>query len=152
MPLSVVLIYSVVFCVPCLTYNVSYTDCGSTGIFVVSVDIEPCSHEPCTLIKGRSASVRIKFMAFETIHAGRTNVQGLYPGSIRVPLQRNGVCAQLVPSCPIVAGEVYTYFFTGMVPNSLREGPMTIRWELLKKIGVPFLCIEFPVEVAVAAK
>ncbi|TGZ71217.1 hypothetical protein CRM22_002764 [Opisthorchis felineus] len=92
-------------------------------------------------------------MALERIYAGGANIQGLYPaGPIRVPLQRNGVCAQLVPGCPIVAGEAYAYHIAGLVPNNLREGPMTMRWELLNNNGVPFLCIEFPVEIAVAAK
>ncbi|KER20632.1 hypothetical protein T265_10869 [Opisthorchis viverrini] len=157
MPVSFILICGAVFCVPCLAYSVSYTDCGSTGIFVVSVDIEPCNREPCKLIKGTSV-----------IRAGGANIQGLYPaGPVRIPLQRNGICAQLVPTCPIEAGGVYTYQVARTMPNNVPDvshnlklgalasacfGPMTIRWELLIDSGLPFLCIELSVEIAVAAE
>ncbi|OON16760.1 hypothetical protein X801_07416, partial [Opisthorchis viverrini] len=93
----------------------------STGIFVVSVDIEPCNREPCKLIKGTSVSVRINFMACK-IRAGGANIQGLYPaGPVRIPLQRNGICAQLVPTCPIEAGGVYTYQVARTMPNNVPD-------------------------------
>ncbi|OON21855.1 ML domain protein, partial [Opisthorchis viverrini] len=152
MHLPVIVLFSAAFYVPCLPYSISYTDCGSVDITVISVSIEPCDREPCTLIRGTTVSVVIRFMALERIYAGGSTIQGVFPaGPIRVPLQVNGVCAQLVPPCPIEVGEVYTYEVTDRVPDTLPPGLLTIRWELLNDNGTPFLCIEFPVVVAVAA-
>ncbi|KAG5454982.1 Phosphatidylglycerol/phosphatidylinositol transfer protein [Clonorchis sinensis] len=121
----------------------------SVDVAVISVDVEPCNREPWRLIRGTPVTVVIRFMALGRIYAGGSSIEGLFrDGPVRVPLQVNGVCAQLVPPCPIETGEVYTYEVSDRLPSNLPQGLLRIRWELLSDNGAPFLCVEFPVEVA----
>ena len=40
---------------------VQHKDCGSTGGVIQVVDIEGCNANPCTLVKGTSASMSLRF-------------------------------------------------------------------------------------------
>ncbi|TGZ75304.1 hypothetical protein CRM22_000420 [Opisthorchis felineus] len=127
----------------------SACELGSRGTVPTSVTIRPCNGEPCTVTKGTLIAVTISFMATANVTPGGALIRGTSAGAInRLPMRHNGVCGRVVPPCPIQTGETYNYYYTGQVPQSVRTGPMTIRWELLNFNGVAFLCVEFPVIIA----
>ncbi|GAA54176.1 P30 dbc protein, partial [Clonorchis sinensis] len=98
---------------------------GSVDVAVISVDVEPCNREPWRLIRGTPVTVVIRFMALGRIYAGGSSIEGLFrDGPVRVPLQVNGVCAQLVPPCPIETGEVYTYEVSDRLPSNLPQASL----------------------------
>ncbi|TGZ69399.1 hypothetical protein CRM22_003758 [Opisthorchis felineus] len=143
------LIFGVFFYISIFADAISYADCGSSNVLVLSIDLTPCGREPCTVYKGRLATIYIDFVAFERLDVGGVVIQGTFTGGRRlIPLPRNGGCAPLAPQCTIAAGETQNYFFTGTVPNELQRGHMTVRWELLDSRGAMFVCVEFPVIVA----
>ncbi|TGZ59315.1 hypothetical protein CRM22_009151 [Opisthorchis felineus] len=125
---------------------VNFRDCDSVGARVLSVDIVPCNDEPCVLYRGRSASINIAFAALADVDVRGSTLQSSFGRQrIRIPMPSNGMCGPVNRSCFIQAGGVYTYTFTAVVPENVRPGSMTIRWELLNTSDQAFLCFEITV-------
>ncbi|KAG5453553.1 Phosphatidylglycerol/phosphatidylinositol transfer protein [Clonorchis sinensis] len=103
------------------TEAVSFVDCGSRGARPTSVDVRPCNDDPCTLTKGSVIGVTIGFMATASVTPGGALIRGTSAGAMnRLPIRHNGVCGRVVPPCPIQIGETYNYYYTGLVPRSVR--------------------------------
>ncbi|KAG5454507.1 Phosphatidylglycerol/phosphatidylinositol transfer protein [Clonorchis sinensis] len=128
---------------------VSFRDCGSTNVVVTEVDISPCDGEPCKLVKGTSVTLRIRFRGLARIIPGGERFEGSIDGEpATISFPPNGVCSRLNPPCPIQPGQSYTYHYSGVVPEELRNGLLYVEWKLLNANVQSFLCVEILVRIA----
>ncbi|KAG5452871.1 Phosphatidylglycerol/phosphatidylinositol transfer protein [Clonorchis sinensis] len=130
------------------TYAIPYTDCGSRGVEVLSVEVTPCSSDPCVVFKGELASINITFKAGQDIAAGDAVVQGIYNNqTMQLPFADKPVCNHLTPQCPIKEDKTYTFSHTHLVSQDFQLVSLEVRWELLDSNRVPFVCVQFPVQI-----
>ncbi|OON15933.1 hypothetical protein X801_08258, partial [Opisthorchis viverrini] len=85
----------------------------SKNVTVWSVKLTPCDGHPCSLIKGKNATIDIDFLAEKDIEPGNASVHGKI-GEVYtpLPLPAGDMCQNLAPSCPVQAGKNYTYSYT----------------------------------------
>ncbi|KAG5440979.1 Phosphatidylglycerol/phosphatidylinositol transfer protein [Clonorchis sinensis] len=142
------LVCSLVLYTPFLASATKFKDCGSKNVTVWSVKLTPCNGHPCSLIKGKDASIDIDFMAEQGIEPGNPSVQGKI-GEVYMPLPLpvGDMCQNLAPSCPIQAGKNYTYRYMIEVSDTYPSIRLDIRWQLQDKNGATFLCVEYPAQL-----
>ncbi|GAA50053.1 Niemann-Pick C2 protein, partial [Clonorchis sinensis] len=126
-----------------LVCAVEFSDCGSTGATVVSLDVSECDIDSCTLVRGTLPTFSVNFIALRDARTAYSNVRNSAGGSDVVHFPQSDVCPNLAPPCPIRAGVRYTFSYTAVVADSLQPGSMSIRWEIFYGSGAKFMCIEF---------
>ncbi|OON18045.1 ML domain protein, partial [Opisthorchis viverrini] len=126
-----------------------YNFARSRNVQILSVGVNPCnSSEPCVLFKGETASINITFKAEKDIVAGDAVVQGIYNNqTIPLPFPDKTVCSHLTPQCPIKEGKTYSFSHTHLVSQDFQLVSLEIRWELLDSDKMPFVCVQFPVQI-----
>ncbi|PIK33537.1 Echinoderm microtubule-associated protein-like 5 [Apostichopus japonicus] len=124
-----------------------FLDCGSVGAKVTSVDLTPCSSDPCTVISGKKSSIAVSFHTT----AVATNVTAKVYGSIAsvkvpFPLPQADACQKSNLTCPLKAQADYVYTCTLAIPGHLPEVDVVVELDLVVD-DKKYLCIEFPVSV-----
>ncbi|TGZ60605.1 hypothetical protein CRM22_008444 [Opisthorchis felineus] len=121
---------------------------GSRNVEVLSVEVTPCSSDQCVIFRGEPASINITFKAEKDIAAGDAVVQGIYNNhTIPLPFPDKTVCSHLTPHCPIKEGKMYTFGHTHVVSQDFQLVNLEVRWELLDSSKIPFVCVQFPVQI-----
>ncbi|CAG2238025.1 NPC2 [Mytilus edulis] len=89
----------------------NYRDCGSRDGLVKSIDISPCTAEPCKLKRGTNVTVAITFTSKVDTTSVTTSVHGIL-GFIPIPfvgIPKDACANNNVDHCPIVNGETIVY-------------------------------------------
>ena len=125
-----------------------YKDCGSVKGKVLSVDISPCTTQPCQLKKGTKPQITIAYQSLEQVSSGTASVHGkLGPISVPFPLPDEDLCKFSTPPCPIAANSNSTYSNSIEVLSSYPSLRVTVRWELLDSQSNDLVCVEMPVSI-----
>ncbi|KAL5008048.1 hypothetical protein ScPMuIL_013629 [Solemya velum] len=132
----------------CSANNISYTNCGPDGSLVF-VDVTPCPSEPCIFIKGTNMSVTVNFKSVENATALTTQVYGIVLGQ-KIPFPNlpnpNG-CIDSGMTCPLVAGNIYTYRTLLPVMRTYPNIRLVVQWDIRDNKNNFQFCFQFPVTV-----
>lgn len=83
-----------------------YEDCGSTAE-IVSVQVEPCTSDPCTMKRGTLASLYFEIVSDQDSNTAKLEATAKVFGlDIPVPGVDTNMCNGIV-KCPIVKGQSY---------------------------------------------
>ncbi|KRX93589.1 Protein NPC2 -like protein, partial [Trichinella pseudospiralis] len=115
--------------------SVEFNNCKS--IFTVNeVAVDPCDAEgsTCPLIRGSKASITIRFVPDREVKQLKARVHGILMKLGKVPflLPNSDACKGSNLTCPLVAGEEYTYQQSIHVLRSYPKMNLLIKWELIE--------------------
>ncbi|CAH1159920.1 unnamed protein product [Phaedon cochleariae] len=130
-------------------YAADIEDCGSAVGSIVKVDIAGCGDKArCPLKRNTNATMNIDFKSNVDSSNVTAVVYGIVLGiktSFALP-NPNG-CVDSGISCPIKAGETYTYSTTLPVESSYPRVTVTIQWELQTDDGSDLICAKIPAKI-----
>ncbi|KAJ5415018.1 hypothetical protein N7509_000116 [Penicillium cosmopolitanum] len=127
------------------------TNCGgnvlnlTTGTGnITSVDVVPCSEEPCQLQKGKEAHITLRGVAKEAIQEGRIDTTMSVLGiQVPVPNVERDIC-KTVSKCPIMAEQPIVADLVVPVSPIAPVAKTTITVTVSSQDGLVF-CVQFPV-------
>lgn len=114
-----------------------YEDCGSTAE-IVSVQVEPCTSDPCTMKRGTVASIHFEIVSDQDSNTAKlvatAKVFGL---DIPVPGVDPDMCKGVI-KCPIVKGQNYKGKISMTLPKMapMGEVPLTLKVKGDKGVSV----------------
>ncbi|KRX23688.1 Epididymal secretory protein E1 [Trichinella nelsoni] len=128
--------------------------CTLESIFTVNdVAVDPCDAEgsTCPLIRGSKASITIRFVPDREVKQLKARVHGILMKLGKVPflLPNSDACKNSNLTCPLVAGEEYTYQQSIHVLRSYPKMNLLIKWELIepgdepKNGSVPIIAVMY---------
>nr|CAH8819258.1 unnamed protein product [Trichobilharzia regenti] len=132
-----------------LTVGKLFRDCGSTKGSIVSMTVTPCDTKPCSLYKGKNATITIDFKTSSAVTKASAIVHGILSHiPVPFPLDNPDVCKFVTPSCPLKPSEAkYTYNYTMLTSTSYPSIRVGIKWELQDEDGNDIVCVEFPAQI-----
>lgn len=114
---------------------------------ITAVSIEPCTEEPCVLHRGATSTISIKFTPTADVDSLTTVVKGkIGPLWVPFPLDQPDACKGSV-TCPLKAGQEYTYKFSLPVKTAYPQLSVVVSWELKDKNGKDVVCVMFPTKL-----
>ncbi|XP_078000909.1 NPC intracellular cholesterol transporter 2-like [Glandiceps talaboti] len=130
--------------------TVTFKDCA-TGPpakgAIKTVDIEPCTAEPCPLKKGTNVSVSVVFNAGENATVATGVVHGLIADvPVPFPLPHPEACGSSF-NCPLQAGTMYRYNSSLAVKEEYPSLQLVVEWELQDEKQKDLFCFEVPVKI-----
>ena len=127
--------------------HVTFKDCGSVEAVVQSIDITPCTTEPCDLKAGTNVTGTITFTPKEAVQNGEVEawaIFGLTP--VPLPLPNPRLCEGYGVTCPLkseVAAEFVIKEFIDFPPLSL-----TLKAQIKEQNDKVLLCLEVPLKIS----
>lgn len=129
--------------------QVQYKDCGSKLGNGITVTVDPCTAEPCTLTRGMNYSIGIDFTASSADQKISAVIHGIVAGvPVPFPFDHPDACVDSGLTCPLSAGKKYHYSATLPVLTSYPAIKLLVQWELKDdKQAADITCVEIPVAV-----
>ncbi|XP_074091829.1 NPC intracellular cholesterol transporter 2 [Macrotis lagotis] len=133
--------------VAALAEPVHFLDCGSTVGKVQTVEVIPCSSQPCKLHKGESYSVNVTFQSNIWSQNTTASVRGIIlgvPVSFSIPEPDGCKCGI---TCPIEKGKIYNYLNKLPVKSEYPSIKLVVEWKLLDDKSSLLFCWRIPVQI-----
>lgn len=114
-----------------------YEDCGSTAE-IISVQVEPCSSDPCVMKRGTRASLYFEIVADQDSNTAKLIATAKVFGiDLQVPGFKSNMCDGIV-KCPIVKGQNYKGKISMTLPTiaPMGEVPLTVKVKGDKGVSV----------------
>ncbi|BFZ07973.1 hypothetical protein BsWGS_11011 [Bradybaena similaris] len=129
---------------------IDFKDCpqsqGVTG-HATSVDLTPCSAQPCNFKHGQTVNVKITFTAGNDSPSLNSTVYGYVLGiPVAFPLPNDNACINSGIMCPIKKGQTYTYSASFDTKPSYPEITLVVMWKL-EGAGSNEVCFTFPMSI-----
>merc|ERR1712150_213501 len=126
---------------------VTFKDCGSVGGKINSVDLSPCTTEPCQLTGGNNYSASVNFTSNEGSNAVTTKVYGIIAG-VPVPFPvPSDACNNHNLKCPVVAGSTFTYTNSIYCSPDYPKIKLLVKWTVVDDNGKNMFCWVAPLEI-----
>lgn len=124
--------------------NLSFKDCGSQVGEIVSLDVTPCTSDPCSLKRGgTNATVTITFKPHEQVTQAKIYVYaiiGIIP--IPLPLPNPDACNGHGMTCPLTSGNAAELIVKQSIDSTFPDGKITVKAELKDQVQNNVLCGE----------
>uniref|UniRef100_A0A1E1XVC2 Putative ml domain protein n=1 Tax=Amblyomma sculptum TaxID=1581419 RepID=A0A1E1XVC2_AMBSC len=112
-----------------------YDDCGSTAE-IISVQVEPCSSDPCVMKRGTKAKIHFEMVSDQdsetAVLEATTKLFGI---TIPVPGVEPNMCKEVV-KCPIKKGQTYKGTFVTPIPTLVPAGESSLTLKVKGDNGV----------------
>ncbi|XP_002741349.1 NPC intracellular cholesterol transporter 2-like [Saccoglossus kowalevskii] len=132
-----------------LQKTVTYKDCGSVMGSIQSVEVSPCSSEPCVFKKSSNVTITIHFTAKEAVTKATSSVHGIIGGvPIPFPLPQPDACKDSGLKCPLVSGQAYDFQQQLEVKSSYPSLKLVVEWEIKDQANKDIVCIEVPAQIS----
>lgn len=130
-----------------LTTDIKFANCGPEGS-ITSVDLSPCTSQPCVFHHGTNVTVTIKFKAGMDAGDLKTKVYGQVLGQwIPFPLPNPNACSGCHLVCPLSKGGEYVYENIFAVIPSYPDIKLAVKWEIVNANDQPLVCFVFPMQI-----
>ncbi|OQV18702.1 putative Epididymal secretory protein E1 [Hypsibius exemplaris] len=113
-----------------------------------TVSIEPCTQQPCELKKGTNITFSVQFTANAAATTLTSEVYGVINGvPVKFNLPNPNGCKESGITCPLVAGETYTYKDALYISHLYPAINLVVKWSLLDQAGSPIFCVVAPAKI-----
>ncbi|CAG5119328.1 unnamed protein product [Candidula unifasciata] len=126
---------------------IQFKDClpseGVTG-HATSVELSPCTSQPCNFKHGQTVNVKITFTANNDTPTLKSTVYGIvFNVPVEFPLPNADACSNSGLTCPIQKGQTYTYSSSFDVKDSYPQIELVVMWKL-QGASSNEVCFTFP--------
>ncbi|TGZ67288.1 hypothetical protein CRM22_004884 [Opisthorchis felineus] len=143
-----ILVFSLVLYMSSKASPVSFIDCGSSGVVVKAVDLEPCNSDPCVVYKGQPSSFVITFDAEKDIEPKYFRLYSRVAGTLgEAVIPDNDACKRITPACPLNPGGEYRFTYNERINWNIPNILVNSRVEIVTNQLDMILCVEFAVQV-----
>ncbi|XP_063804388.1 NPC intracellular cholesterol transporter 2 [Pseudophryne corroboree] len=143
----VAVLWAVVFVSVAVSEPLVFKDCGCVQGKLISVDVSPCPTQPCPLVKGSTYTINVTFTSSEDSPSCSAVVHGLIGGfPVPFPLPEADGCKSGI-SCPVKAGQTYTYLTKMPIKPEYPQMKLVVRWELRDADNKNYFCWVIPVHI-----
>ncbi|XP_001627355.2 NPC intracellular cholesterol transporter 2 [Nematostella vectensis] len=125
--------------------KVKFQDCGSEKGKLISVDLTPCSSDPCVIKRGANASGVITFIPHEVVTSSKVlayAIFGLIP--VPLPLPNSDGCKGYGLTCPLKSGKQVELVFEHYIDQTFPTGHLTLKAELKDQDSDVVICGKIP--------
>jgi len=126
-----------------------FTDCGSDGSTLKSVQVIPCNGDSACILKtGTKATFKLSFDSKVNSTKLTAKVHGIVAG-VPIPFHvpQSDACTLSGIKCPIVDGTSYVYTLDLPVLKSYPKISVTVKWELKDENDKDVVCVEVPAKI-----
>merc|ERR1712141_115557 len=128
--------------------EVKFKDCGSKSGKPTHLYIDPCTSNPCALVKGKNSTISVSFIPNKAVSSVKASVHGIIAGiPVPFPITGEDGCQKSGLTCPLKAGVEVKYFKTIPVLSSYPDLKLLVKWELTDESNQDIVCIEMPVQI-----
>lgn len=123
--------------------EVNFEKCASNKFVTVeSLDITPCSEEPCIFHKGSTVTVTVEFTPLKNVSSGVLDVDAIAFGA-RIPMiKKSDICKGHGATCPFEKGKKQTFTILQKIAMYYPPVPITVEAKV-KSENEELLCIKF---------
>ncbi|XP_055352630.1 NPC intracellular cholesterol transporter 2-like [Paramacrobiotus metropolitanus] len=120
---------------------------GATGTCNYVV-VEPCSSQPCDLKKGTNVTFQVNFTPNQASSKLTSEVYGIINKiPVKFPLPNPDGCQGSGITCPVAAGQTYTYQDNLFIQNIYPSISVVVQWSLKDENGNPIFCVLVPARI-----
>ena len=117
---------------------------------IASVDITPCTTDPCEFKVGKNVSTTVVFTPKKRINGGKLEIFGIlgpFTIKIKLPKEESNVCEHHNIKCPLEAGEEQKFIMSLVVKSYFPPAEVTIRADVLDENNEKVVCIQFKAKI-----
>eukprot|EP00111_Clytia_hemisphaerica_P017947 TCONS_00053104-protein len=135
-----------------IKFNPCESSRGKSTASNISLIIEPCTAEPCKLIKGQSSSIAVHFTPANVAKTLAVSVHAKI-ASFWVPysIDKPDACKDSGLTCPLAAGTEADYEYSLKVSTAYPSISLPLEWKITDDTGASPVCVVFPIVVTSSA-
>ncbi|XP_074633267.1 NPC intracellular cholesterol transporter 2-like [Acropora palmata] len=123
--------------------EVTFKNCTKNDdVTVGSLDINPCSEEPCIFHKGSTVSVTVVFTPLEEVKSGELSVDAIAFGHRLPMVRKENICEGHGVTCPLEKGKKQTFTINQKVEMYYPPLPIDVE-AYVENDNRKILCIRF---------
>lgn len=123
--------------------KVNFENCTKNDdVTVESLDINPCSEEPCIFHKGSTVSVTVMFTPLEEVKSGELSVDAIAFGHRLPMVNKENICEGHGVTCPLEKGKKQTFTIDQKVERYYPPLPIVVE-AYVENDNRKILCIKF---------
>lgn len=129
---------------------VHFENCTNDPLHIsaITVDVTPCSKEPCVFKKGTNVTCTISFTPTELVSNGTLKVYGILGGvPIPFPLPNPNACSDHGLTCPLKSEVPVELTITLPVKSEYPSVTVVAKFELKDQDSNDVFCFEIPVVI-----
>lgn len=126
--------------------QVKFKDCGSAEGQIQSIDVVPCSADPCVLKIGTSITGTLTFIPKEVVTRGQVKAWAIVSG-FHVPIPPPGgkdVCENYGVTCPLKPGIALRVTIKEYLMSYFPTGKITLKLQVTEQNSKILFCFELP--------
>lgn len=127
---------------------IQYKVCDKAPSNIKSVNISPCSDDPCIFHHNTTVKVEVTFTAQMNSSSLKAQIYGIVAGiPVSFPMPNPDGCNKSGIACPISQGSEYTYQSVFNVIPSYPDISLVVQWDLKDRDGKYEFCFLFPMQI-----
>jgi len=127
--------------------SVNFTNCGSQGAEILSLDITPCDEEPCNVKIGSTVVGTLEFTAKEYLASGRVKAYAVIDGfDIPLPFPTDA-CQGYGLRCPVKKGQTAHFVLKQKIQRGFPLQKVAIKGELMDAKQNVVFCFQVPIVI-----
>lgn len=130
--LTIVFLVAIMALSPSQAMKLKFKDCGSRVGEIVSLDVTPCTTDPCVIKRGgTNATVTVTFKPHEQVTSAKIYafaIFGIIP--VPLPLPNPDACSGHGLTCPLKSGQVQELVIAHSIDSTFPQGKVTVKAEL----------------------
>ncbi|KAK3721403.1 hypothetical protein QZH41_006661 [Actinostola sp. cb2023] len=128
--------------------SVNFTNCGSQGAEILSLDITPCDENPCNVKIGSTVVGTLKFTTKEYLTSARVKAYVVIDGlDIPLPIPVDA-CQGYGLRCPINKGQTAQFVIKQEIQRGFPIIKLAIKGELIDPEQKVVFCFQVPIVIS----
>lgn len=128
--------------------NVNFTDCGSEESKLVSLDITPCSEQPCNMKRGTTVTGTLTFIPSLDVTSAKVKAYAVQDGfNIPLPIPSDA-CQGYGLECPVKKGVQANFVVKQEIQQEFPPVKLSIKGEIIDPQGKMVVCFQFPIVIS----
>ena len=126
--------------------KVAFKDCGSVEGQIQSIDVAPCSTDPCVLKIGTNVTGTLAFVSKEVVTSGDVEAWAVM-GDFPIPIPPPGgydLCEGYGVTCPLKSGVAVEFQTTQYMESYFPAGQVTLKGQVTEQNKKVLFCFELP--------
>ncbi|XP_033734696.1 NPC intracellular cholesterol transporter 2-like [Pecten maximus] len=132
----------------CTSEPIEFKTCAKAPKTIESVDLKPCSKQPCQFKHGMNVTVTVNFTAPTNSAQVTSEIYGIVMGiPVKFAMPNSNGCKDSGLQCPLTSSTKYSYVqFFAVIPTYPLIS-LDVQWDLKDENGNYMFCFVFPMMI-----